>query len=410
MFVLGVAGLAFAAIKRDFLTLLWVIPYLVLVYAVGVNTHFHWALVLPAFCIAGAILIEDLSNRATAGIRNRRLQNVVPIAITCGIGVFGIVATFMLVTANLSTEQTKVVTSVTGYLNNNNTDITLISNSGYSWIPKYVFHQGEVFPDYRYAYSEPTVKTEKVILVADDDLKDYLSTADESEKEEIANFAQAVMDDDLESFWQPSESSKSLLLDLGNTTSICGINIAWFKEEEDVNPTELLNFFGADSGEATEGLINFTVYSSNDGRSFDEIYSHDINDSSTLPQKYDFKDTNARFLKITLNGNFNESTAGLSEISVYGEQMPTSSTPTSRCENIEISKVTSVSPNKSTNQIFADYNKFEDESTYSERLSLLYEDSNTINQFNGSSRDPINTYPYAEVDLPVEIRTNYRIN
>ncbi|MEJ7642003.1 MAG: discoidin domain-containing protein, partial [Candidatus Nitrosocosmicus sp.] len=396
--------------KRDFLILLWVIPYLALVYAVGVITHFHWALVLPAFCIAGAIMIEDLSNRAARIMKKRRLQNVVPFAITCGIAVFGIAATSMLVTANLSSEQIKVAAFVTNFMkNNNNTDTTLISNSALSWIPKYVFHQGDVFPDYLYGYSSPGVKTEKVIFVADDGITDYIDSAGESEKEKIAGIPNTVIDDDLESFWKPSESSNSLLLDLGNSTSICGINIAWLdeeEEEEEVNSTGLLGFFGAEEGDAPEGLTNFTAYSSEDGKSFDEIYSQDINDSSTLPQKYDFKDAHARYLKITTNGNFNESSTGISEISVYGQQIAASNSPDSSCKNLEISKVIAINSDGtiSANPVFAGYVKEEDRSSYSARLSVLFDNSKIIKQFNEISADDNKTYPFADADSPVEVR------
>ncbi len=186
LLVLGAAGLAFAAIKRDFLTPLWVIPYLVLVYAVGWATHFHWTLVLPAFCIAGAILIEDLSNRATAGIRNRRLQSVVPVVITCGIAVFGIVATFMLVTANLASPQYGAAAFIAQDVKDNSfgdidNGVTIISSPAFSWVFKYAFDGAFVFSHIR--DSSAPIITNKVILVVDSVYRDTLSNLGEDPKQ-----------------------------------------------------------------------------------------------------------------------------------------------------------------------------------------------------------------------------------
>ena len=186
LFVLGVAGLAFASIKRDFLILLWVIPYLALVYAVGWATHFHWALVLPAFCIAGAIMIEDLSNRAARIMKKRRLQNVIPFAITCGIAVFGIAATSMLVTANLSSPQYDAAAFIAQDIKDNtfgdkNNGVTIISSPAFSWVFKYAFNEDFVLSHIR--DSSAPITTNKVILVVDSVYFDTLSNLGEDPKQ-----------------------------------------------------------------------------------------------------------------------------------------------------------------------------------------------------------------------------------
>src|SRR6266487_3043969 len=52
LLILGIAGLIFAgAIKRDFLILLWVIPFTIFFVAIGFAQYFYVIPILPAFCI-----------------------------------------------------------------------------------------------------------------------------------------------------------------------------------------------------------------------------------------------------------------------------------------------------------------------------------------------------------------------
>ncbi len=51
LLLLGFAGIFFAEVKRDFLMLLWVVPFLVFLFIINFVSFFHLIPLLPAFCI-----------------------------------------------------------------------------------------------------------------------------------------------------------------------------------------------------------------------------------------------------------------------------------------------------------------------------------------------------------------------
>src|SRR5206468_4037076 len=52
LLLLAAAGMAFAAIKRDYFLLLWVIPFLIFLYYLGYVSLFYFIPLLPPLCIA----------------------------------------------------------------------------------------------------------------------------------------------------------------------------------------------------------------------------------------------------------------------------------------------------------------------------------------------------------------------
>jgi hypothetical protein len=100
--VLAIAGVIFAALKRDLFLLLWIMPFLIFMYLIGWISYFHYILVLPAFSIAGATLIECLSKRF---MRKKIYQRLFSFAITSAIGIFGLIDIMMLITTNFFLSQ-----------------------------------------------------------------------------------------------------------------------------------------------------------------------------------------------------------------------------------------------------------------------------------------------------------------
>jgi Dolichyl-phosphate-mannose-protein mannosyltransferase len=165
---LGVAGLAFAVIRRDAVLLLWTIPFLIFLYFAGFVSYWHLIPLFPVFCIASARLVENLSKMIK---RNKKVQQILPLIVICGIGIFGLatVTKQMIVSNNIF--HYKAAAFISQYLhdttnnNNNNHKITLISNPFYSWIPKYGFHLNNYqIVDY---YDNIPVKAKRVVLMAD---------------------------------------------------------------------------------------------------------------------------------------------------------------------------------------------------------------------------------------------------
>jgi len=105
-----------------------------------------------------------------------------------------------------------------------------------------------------------------------------------------------VLDDNLNTRWSNNGVGSWIQLDLGTSKNICSISIAWYKGNERQN--------------------NFVISASNDGVKFSNILSSKSSGSTQSPEKYNFDDTNARYLRITVNGNTQNSYASITEISI----------------------------------------------------------------------------------------------
>jgi hypothetical protein len=162
---LGVAGLVFAAIRRDALLLLWIIPILIFLYFAGFVSYWHLIPVFPLFCIASARLIENLSKMIK---RNKKVQQILPLIAICVICIFGLATITKLMITSNNNFHYQAAAFISQYLRdntNNNNKITLISNPFYSWIPKYGFHLNNFqIVDY---YDNIPVKAKRVALMAD---------------------------------------------------------------------------------------------------------------------------------------------------------------------------------------------------------------------------------------------------
>jgi hypothetical protein len=77
---------------------------------------------------------------------------------------------------------------------------------------------------------------------------------------------------------------------------VCDVSIAWYKGNERQN--------------------NFVISTSNDGVTFTNILSTKSTGSTLDPEKYNIVDTNARYIRITVNGNTLNSYASITEVSL----------------------------------------------------------------------------------------------
>ena len=186
LLILGFAGLVFAVIKRDLLLLLWFIPFTAFLNIIGFVQYFYLIPLLPEFCIAAARLIEYVSMR----IGNKYLkknhiiyQKLLSFIVISGVAIFGLVSTSLLITTNLNYSYfqalafiSKYISLVNGpdnnYTNGHKNDLSVISDFSYTWIPQYVLQKGY----YKRYWNDDPVKTEKVLLILQDDyLRHFLS-------------------------------------------------------------------------------------------------------------------------------------------------------------------------------------------------------------------------------------------
>ena len=109
--------------------------------------------------------------------------------------------------------------------------------------------------------------------------------------------ASNVLDNNINTRWSNSDIGSWIRLDLGTSKNICSVVIAWHEGNERQN--------------------NFTISASNDGIKFSDIFSGNSSGPTSSYEKYNVSDTNARYLRITVNGNTQNSYASIAEISIY---------------------------------------------------------------------------------------------
>jgi hypothetical protein len=105
-----------------------------------------------------------------------------------------------------------------------------------------------------------------------------------------------AIDKNVNTSWSSPGVGSWIQLDLGSIKNICSIDIAWYKGNERQN--------------------NFLISASNDGITFSKLFSNQSTGTTPSFEKYNVSDTNARYIRVTVNGNTQDSYATISEISV----------------------------------------------------------------------------------------------
>jgi hypothetical protein len=185
LLIVSIAGLFFAIMKKNFLPLLWVFPLMIFLYFIGFVSLYHLIPLLPAFCIAAAILIEWVSNK----ISKKKIQKILfPFIITSGICIVGLINTTMLMTTNANFSYFKAAAFIVQYLENinqrslynNYNRVTVIGDAFYLWIPQYIFQLDQ---DYKIYYDKTPYKTQRVLLIVDPGLINAMSRNDMGAKQ-----------------------------------------------------------------------------------------------------------------------------------------------------------------------------------------------------------------------------------
>lgn len=187
LITLGIAGLIYAEIKRDFIVLFWAVPFIIFLFLLGFVSFFYLILLIPPFTIGGARFIVGLTSK----INSRKKRQIINAAIVLPIAFLGLLNTTLLVTSNVTTSYLEVYAFVVqrllhdsgegvneknieanhGYTGNATT--TLIGNSwtrAYYWIPRYVFDKEVeiiLLPLSASSTHAPTIHTDKILLKLD---------------------------------------------------------------------------------------------------------------------------------------------------------------------------------------------------------------------------------------------------
>lgn len=158
LFYLGLAGLVYSMLRKDIFVVLWMIPPMVFLGLIGYSQYFHWISILPAFCIASAVLVSDLGKR----LQKEKIKKMLPYAVFFVIAVFGLVNSVLVISSNMTSNQFEALSFVANYARENNA--VVLANPVYSWVMMDVFEikNAKSYEVILFAPIPP-----KIILVAD---------------------------------------------------------------------------------------------------------------------------------------------------------------------------------------------------------------------------------------------------
>jgi hypothetical protein len=116
-----------------------------------------------------------------------------------------------------------------------------------------------------------------------------------------------VLDNNLQTRWSNNGKGSWIQLDLGSSKNICSINIAWYKGDVRQN--------------------NFVISTSKDGSIYTIVLGSKSSGTTLNLEKYELPVTNARYVKVTVNGNTQNDWASITEAKVSIQNTTTTPPP-----------------------------------------------------------------------------------
>jgi hypothetical protein len=112
------------------------------------------------------------------------------------------------------------------------------------------------------------------------------------------NVPSNVLDNNLATRWSSLGVGQWIRADLGSIKNICSVDIAWY------------------NGNARQ--YHFVIATSTDGITFTNKFSGDSSGTTLNSEKYTFSATNARYVRVTVNGNTVNTWASITELDIFG--------------------------------------------------------------------------------------------
>jgi Dolichyl-phosphate-mannose-protein mannosyltransferase len=275
---LGLAGLIYSVLRRDWILLLWIVPFLIFVYTHGWFNYFHWVMVFPAFCIAGAKFVIEFIQRVKSDRIKKSMVLVIVCSIISGIGFFN---TLILINNNLESGAIKAIAESLDYSDKAdgldddkiNEKITVIAHTPYSWIYKHIQNMDYAFDNHRQIGSKK-IETNKTLVLYYADIID-----------EIKN------------------KFSSFVLGIGKLRKICNLDIEWYKKSDFLSNSPLV-------------VTPLEHYNSSNN----PIFTHMSHNKTDNPERIDMKNTTARYINITLLPNTDYRIGAISNMTIYGKE------------------------------------------------------------------------------------------
>ena len=295
LFFLGLAGVVYCFARRDWILILWIVPFIIFAYMVGWFLPWHWSIVFPAFCIAAARLVIELVQK----IKFDRIKKPQTLLFICtAIIAVGFFNTFMLMERNFESHAVLAIAESLNYLDmadgidddKINEKITVIVPTAYAWFYEYVHNLNYTVDTDRDVARDP-IETKKTMILQDTPISNKLRNI-----------------------------ASSLILDLGTSKEICSLDIDWYK---------------ADTTKYKEPTVSFSNDSSKS--SSDMIIHNNDNNITENPERIYVKNKTARYININLpQSSDNRIGGGLMNVTVFGKDNNEGA-----CEKLKIEKVIS---------------------------------------------------------------------
>src|SRR6266487_4638538 len=141
-------------------------------------------------------------------------------------------------------------------------------------------------------------------------------TAFKASPNDAGNVPANTIDNNINTRWSSFGIGSFIQTDLGSVQTICSVDIGWYNGDTRQN--------------------NFVISVSADGTTFTDVFTGKSSGTTTQIENYDFQDIDARYVKITVNGNTQNNWASITEIAVngFGGTSPPPPPPPDTCQKL----------------------------------------------------------------------------
>ena len=135
---------------------------------------------------------------------------------------------------------------------------------------------------------------------------------------QLGNPPSNAIDADLNTRWANDGVGSWISADLGITQNICSVDIAWY------------------NGNARQ--YHFVIATSTDGSTFTNVFNGDSSGTTVSSEKYTISNINARYVRVTVNGNTQNNWASIYDLKIFGSSLSGNSPPVAINQAVTINK------------------------------------------------------------------------
>jgi hypothetical protein len=135
---------------------------------------------------------------------------------------------------------------------------------------------------------------------------------------QLGNPPSNAIDSDLNTRWANDGVGSWISADLGLTQNICGVDIAWY------------------NGNTRQ--YHFVIGTSTDGDIFTNVFNGDSSGITVSSEKYTISNSNARFVRVSVNGNTQNNWASIYDLKIFGSSQYGNSPPVAVNQAVTVNK------------------------------------------------------------------------